>query len=261
MILEAMRWEHEVRAPGAGEVLAVHAARGATVAKDAVLVELGDAPARHGDDDDGTAAPGTAASSDATTATGLRADLREARDRHALTLDEARPDAIARRHARGLRSARENVADLVDPGSFSEYGALAYAAQTSRRTVDDLTANTPADGLITGIGAVNGALFDAGAARCAVMAYDATVLAGTQGMRNHEKTDRLVAIALQQNLPLALFAEGGGGRPGDTDSLTVAGLHLTSSPRSHASAGRCRSSASSPAAVSPATPRSSAAAT
>src|SRR6218665_3150620 len=47
-------------------------------------------------------------------------------------------------------------------------------------------------------------------------------------MRNHAKTDRLVEVALAQRLPVVLFAEGGGERPGDTDSTAIAGLHLTS---------------------------------
>src|SRR5256885_907506 len=58
------------------------------------------------------------------------------------------------------------------------------------------------------------------------MSYDATVLAGTQGARNHAKTDRMLGIALAQKLPVVLFAEGGGGRPGDTDTPVVAGLHV-----------------------------------
>ena len=179
----------------------------------------------------------------------LRTDLQAVRARHALTLDAARPAAMAKRHALGLRSARENIADLCDAGSFIEYGALAVAAQASRRSADDLMRNTPADGMVTGIGGVNGAHVGPERARTVVMAYDATVLAGTQGMRNHQKTDRLLGIALQQRLPVVLFAEGGGGRPGDTDMPIVAGLHVstfTSFARLHGqvpvlgiAAGRC----------------------
>ena len=150
---------------------------------------------------------------------GLRPDLQKVIARHAPTLDAARPEAMAKRHALGMRSARENVAALVDAGSFVEYGALAVAAQALRRSMDDLVANTPADGMVTGIGSVGGA-------RCVVMAYDATVLAGTQGMRNHQKTDRMLGIALSEKLPVLLFAEGGGGRPGDVDMPIVAGLHV-----------------------------------
>lgn len=155
-----------------------------------------------------------------------REDLRRWRERMAFVADAARPEAVARRHALGLRTARENVADLCDPGSFIEYGALAVAAQRTRRSEADLIANTPADGMVTGIGGVNGALFGPELARTAVLAYDATVLAGTQGMRNHQKTDRVLGIAFDQRLPVVLFAEGGGGRPGDTDMPIVAGLHV-----------------------------------
>ena len=143
------------------------------------------------------------------------------------TLDAARPDAVQRRHALGLRTARENIDDLCDAGSFIEYGALAIAAQRTRRSHEELVRNTPADGMVTGIGSINGVLFGAEPARSVVMAYDATVLAGTQGLRNHQKTDRMLGIALQQRLPVVLFAEGGGGRPGDTDMPIVAGLHVT----------------------------------
>ncbi|MCB2069969.1 MAG: carbamoyl-phosphate synthase large subunit, partial [Ottowia sp.] len=128
--------------------------------------------------------------------------------------------------ARGMRSARENIADLCDEGSFIEYGALAIAAQTRRRSVEDLVANTPADGMVTGVGGVNGAIFGAERARTAVMAYDATVLAGTQGMRNHAKTDRILGLAQREQLPVVLFAEGGGGRPGDVDANVLAGLDV-----------------------------------
>lgn len=137
----------------------------------------------------------------------------------AFTHDAARPEAVAKRHALGLRTARENIADLCDPESFVEYGALAVAAQSRRRSADDLMRNTPADGMVTGIGCINGQ-------RVVVMAYDFTVLAGTQGMRNHQKTDRMLGVALQNKLPVVLFAEGGGGRPGDVDMAIVAGLNL-----------------------------------
>jgi acetyl-CoA carboxylase carboxyltransferase component len=155
----------------------------------------------------------------------IRADLQKTRDRHAWLLDENRASAVAKRHARGGRTARENIAQLCDDGSFIEYGALAIAAQTRRRSLADLIANTPADGMVTGIGTVNAAPFGKEQSRCVVMAYDYTVLAGTQGAWNHQKTDRMLALALQLNLPVVLFAEGGGGRPGDIDKPIVAGLN------------------------------------
>jgi acetyl-CoA carboxylase carboxyltransferase component len=152
-----------------------------------------------------------------------RTDLAELLRRRALTEDEARPEAVERRHAAGGRTARENVADLVDPDSFVEYGRFAIAAQRGRRDMDDLIARTPADGLIGGTARVNGDLFGERAA-CAVLSYDYTVLAGTQGALGHRKKDRLFELIERMQLPTVFFAEGGGGRPGDTDYPVVSAL-------------------------------------
>ena len=155
----------------------------------------------------------------------IRPDLAKLQRRDALLRDEQRPDAVAKRRKTGQRTARENVAAICDADSFIEYGGFTIAAQRARRSLDDLIQNTPADGLITGIGSVNGDLFGEDRSHCAVLAYDYTVLAGTQGTMNHKKTDRILDIAEQQKLPVIFFAEGGGGRPGDTDNATkVAGL-------------------------------------
>ena len=147
----------------------------------------------------------------------MRDDLRELLARRAQTEDAARPDAVARRHERGGRTARENLDDLVDVGSFVEYGRFAIAAQRARRTVEDLIARTPADGLIGGTARVDGAA-------CAVLSYDYTVLAGTQGALGHRKKDRLFDLIERLRLPTVFFAEGGGGRPGDTDYPVVSML-------------------------------------
>lgn len=147
----------------------------------------------------------------------VRPELKELFDRRASTTDDARPEAVSKRHAAGRRTARENLSELIDEGTFIEYGALAIAAQRSRRSVEDLIARTPADGLIAGIGEVAGQ-------PCAVLSYDYTVLAGTQGAINHRKKDRLFEVIERMRLPVVLFAEGGGGRPGDTDIPTVSGL-------------------------------------
>ena len=161
----------------------------------------------------------------------IRADLAETLDRRRLVLDDGRPDAVARRHESGRRTARENVADLCDDGSFTEYGGFAIAAQRRRRELDDLIRRTPADGLVTGTGRVGGLA-------CAVMSYDYTVLAGTQGVHNHRKTDRLLELAARQRLPLVVFAEGGGGRPGDTDTSAVAQLDVPTFRRAAELAGK-----------------------
>ncbi len=217
-VLEAMKMEHVLEAPAAGRVAACFVGAGDVVAEGQALVAL----------DLAAAGASTAAADDLADLDAIRPDLQRIVDRHAFTLDANRAAAVARRHAGGGRTARENIADLCDlahdPGNFIEYGALAVAAQTRRRSLDDLVANTPADGMVTGIGSVNAEHFGAERSRCVVMAYDYTVLAGTQGMRNHQKTDRMLGIAARQHLPLVLFAEGGGGRPGDTDMPIVAGL-------------------------------------
>jgi acetyl-CoA carboxylase carboxyltransferase component len=228
VVLEAMKMEHELRAPCAGRVSALLRGTGEGVAEGDVLLNIEQTiQAGKGLEAKNvqsfSAIPAPLAKADPAA---LRPDLLRLHQRQALTLDASRPEAMAKRHALGLRSARENIADLCDPGSFVEYGALAVAAQRSRRSEDDLQRNTPADGMVTGIGSINQAQFGPDAARAVVMAYDATVLAGTQGMRNHQKTDRLLGLALQQQLPVVLFAEGGGGRPGDVDMPIVAGLHV-----------------------------------
>jgi acetyl-CoA carboxylase carboxyltransferase component len=214
LLLEAMKMEVPLEAGEPGIVRAISAAVGDVVGEGALLVELepGIAPA---------VAPLAAPPPDPRMP---RADLQAVLDRRRLLGDEARAEAVQRRHAQGGRTARENVDDLLDAGSLLEYGAFAVAAQRSRRSLDDLQRNTPADGLITGTGSVNAGQFGPEHARVAVMAYDYTVLAGTQGLQNHRKKDRMFELAEKLRLPLVFFTEGGGGRPGDTDGLGVAGL-------------------------------------
>jgi len=223
-LVESMKMHHEVLAPVEGVVESVDVTEGATIAIGQTLVSVSEGHAST-PVPGGGAHPGAAAGP-----TGLdRPDLEEAIARHRLGLDAQRPDAVRRRRARGRRTARENVADLVDGGSFIEYGPLVIAAQRRRRELDDLIRSTPADGLVGGIGDVNGALF-AGPTRsgreskCVVVSYDYTVLAGTQGTQNHRKKDRLFEVAEQMRLPIVFFTEGGGGRPGDTDGIGVSGL-------------------------------------
>ncbi len=215
LVMEAMKMEHVVAAPASGTVVALAVAAGDAVAEGAPLLFLAATDA---------GALATAADADDEDPDALRADLAEAIERHAVGLDARRPDAVARRRKTGQRTARENIDDLCDPGSFAEYGALALAAQRSRRALDDLIARTPADGLIGGIGTVNATRIDPARSRCVVMTYDYTVLAGTQGFQNHRKKDRLFELAERLHLPVVLFAEGGGGRPGDTDAPGVSGL-------------------------------------
>ncbi|HEX4294119.1 MAG TPA: carboxyl transferase domain-containing protein [Rhizomicrobium sp.] len=238
-VLEAMKMEHLVVAGCSGRVHSVAVSPGDVLFEGGALIHISPE-----DVEDAAAAVEATADPDM-----IRPDLAESIARHAFGHDENRPDATARRRKTNQRTARENVADLVDPGSFIEYGALAFAAQKKRRTLDDLIRNTPGDGIITGIGTVNAPAFGEERARAAVLAYDYTVLAGTQGAMNHRKKDRLLKVAEDSKLPVVLFTEGGGGRPGDTDFPGVAGLDTPtfrqyaklsgSVPRIGINSGRC----------------------
>ncbi|HEX6418687.1 MAG TPA: carboxyl transferase domain-containing protein [Acidimicrobiales bacterium] len=263
VVVESMKMEYAVDAGVGGTVVEVRVAVGEAVqpgdvlavVAEAVVAEAGDGTAGGtAGDAPGEAAgavapggaepaaPGAPAQAAAPSGADLRADLAEVVERHAAGLDEARPDEVARRHERGHRTARENVADLLDPGSFVEYGPLVIAAQRRRRPLEDLIARTPADGLVAGLGTVAGRPI-------AVLSYDYTVLAGTQGYHNHNKKDRLFDVIERQRLPVVFFAEGGGGRPGDTDAPGVSGLdtmafHLWGRlsglvPRVGVTTGRC----------------------
>jgi acetyl-CoA carboxylase carboxyltransferase component len=232
LALESMKMEHPVVSPDDGIVVAVLVAPGDTVRPGDPLVHL--APTTQRDlgpeaaEPDGPARVPAAAATDAGDGVPggsdetsgeepARADLAEVLARRARLQDAARPDAVRARHERGRRTARENLADLVDEGSFAEYGGFAIAAQRSRRPIDELIAATPADGLIAGTATINADLVGVERARCVVLAYDYTVLAGTQGAVNHRKKDRMLTLAARHRLPVVIFAEGGGGRPGDTD--------------------------------------------
>tara|TARA_R110002110_G_scaffold39724_29_gene127840 strand:+ start:2581 stop:4350 length:1770 start_codon:yes stop_codon:yes gene_type:complete len=208
LVTELMKMHHEIRAPHDGLVSTIHCAVGDEL---------------HGGEPLVTVTPAEISGVHVAAAATERSDMSEYQSRMALLQDAARPDAVKKRHAKGLRTARENINDLFDRGSFVEYGAFAVAAQRSRRDLQTLQAQTPADGIICGIGTVRGR-------NVAAMAVDFTVLAGTQGYHHHNKMDRLIEVAGRDNLPIVLFAEGGGGRPNDYDvaDLLAAGLNTTS---------------------------------
>ena len=209
-----MKMEHLVTAPHGGKVTKIAAGPGVTLMQDEAILFLEPAEIDAHD----------VAEDEAVDLDHIRPDLAELIARHAITLDENRPASVERRRKTNQRTARENIAQLVDDGSFVEYGSLAIAAQRRRRKVDDLIKNTPADGLISGVATVNADKFGSEGARCMVISYDYTVLAGTQGHMNHKKIDRMLGLAEQWRLPLVFYAEGGGGRPGDTDRLGMTGL-------------------------------------
>jgi acetyl/propionyl-CoA carboxylase alpha subunit/acetyl-CoA carboxylase carboxyltransferase component len=213
-VLESMKMEHLVNAPHGGKVTVIASDAGTTLMQGEAILFL--EPVELDEHDIAEEAE--------VDLDHIRADLAELNARHAITRDENRPGAVERRRKTNQRTARENIAQLVDPDSFVEYGSLAIAAQRRRRKVEDLIQNTPADGLITGVATVNAEKFGPEAARCMVIAYDYTVLAGTQGHMNHKKIDRMLTLTEQWRLPLVFYGEGGGGRPGDTDRLGMTGL-------------------------------------
>jgi acetyl-CoA carboxylase carboxyltransferase component len=214
VVLESMKMEHVVRSPVAGTLTYLDVDLGDQVADGAQLaiVEAGVS----GDDVHVVA--------DEIDLDHIRPDLAELLERRTLLADAGRPDVVARRHEQGRWTTRESIDALVDPGSFTEYGGFAIAAQRRRRDLEELIERTPADGLVGGTARVNGDRFGDEQARCAVVSYDYTVLAGTQGQQNHRKKDRLFELVARLRLPVVLFAEGGGGRPGDTDYAVITGL-------------------------------------
>jgi len=213
-VIESMKMEHLVMAEQGGRVVKLAAGDGVTLmhGEPIMYLEPLDVAADH-----------SAAEADVDL-DHIRPDLAELIARQANTFDANRPASVERRRNTNQRTARENVAQLVDDGSFMEYGSLAIAAQRRRRKLDDLIKSTPADGLVMGVATVNAEKFGPEGARCIVVAYDYTVLAGTQGHMNHKKIDRMLTLAEDWRVPLVFYAEGGGGRPGDTDRLGMTGL-------------------------------------
>ncbi len=204
-VVEAMKLEHVILAPHGGIVRGVTMAAGDVVREGFPIVFIQEAEV----------AGDAVAAAEELDLDHIRDDLRENHDRHALTLDDNRPDAVARRRRTGYRMPRENIDRLVDPGSFTEYWPLVVARQHQRHSIEALRKNTPADGVVAGMCSINGDLFDETRSRAALVHYDYTVLAGTQGHRNHYKQDRMFELAGRFRLPLVLFGEGGGGRPGE----------------------------------------------
>ncbi len=207
-VLEAMKMEHLLTAGTSGVIHKIATAAGEMAERGQKLMFI--EPRDVGGDERLT--------EEAVDLDRIRPDLAEVIRTHAVTLDAARPQAVARRRKTGQRTTRENIADLCDPDSFVEYGALALAAQRKRRSEEELIDMSPADGVIVGLGSVNGALFDDDKTRCLVLAYDYTVFAGTQGFYGHKKHDRMFQLAEKARLPVVIFAEGGGGRPGESDT-------------------------------------------
>jgi len=207
-VVEAMKMEHVITARESGIIRGVTMAAGDVVREGYPIVFLEPAVVEGG-------AVGAA---EAVDPDHIRADLQEVIDRHAFTLDENRPQAVAKRHALGNRMPRENIAQLADAGSFTEYWPLVVAMQHHRHDLETLRRQTPADGLLAGMCTINADIVAPDRARAMIVHYDYTVLAGTQGRRNHYKQDRMFELAHRARIPVVLFGEGGGGRPGDDNN-------------------------------------------
>ncbi len=218
LIMEAMKMEHVIEADRGGVLAEFAVAAGDTVFEGATLAFIAEADV----------AGGAAAASVTFDPDAIRPDLAELQRRRDFTQDANRPEAVARRRKTGQRTVRENIEDLCDPDSFTEYAfAQVVAGRLRRNSMEELIARTPGDGLVMGLGRVNGDVFPDEQSRIVAMAYDYTVLAGTQGLRNHQKKDRILTIAEKWRLPIVFFTEGGGGRPGDTDAMSAGGLNTT----------------------------------
>lgn len=214
--LESMKMQTLVTAPEDSVISAVLIAAGDTIQAGQLLFEIEAA---------GTSSESTEQEAEEQPATGnLLTDLQT---QLAYSSDAMRPDAVRRRHKKGYRSARENLTDLCDKGSFIEYGQLAVAAQRDRKDAESLKIETPGDGVITGLATINSAEFGVHLSQVAVIVNDYSVLAGSQGYFHHKKIDRILDQAGKANLPVVMYTEGGGGRPGDTDVKTqIAGLDV-----------------------------------
>jgi acetyl/propionyl-CoA carboxylase alpha subunit len=217
LVMEAMKMEHVIGADRSGTLAEFAVAAGDTVFEGAALAFIAE----------GEVAGGAAAETITFDPDAIRPDLAELEKRRGFLKDENRAEAVARRRKTGQRTVRENIEELCDPDSFTEYASLVVAGRLRRNSMEELIARTPGDGLVMGLGRVNGDMFADEQSRIVAMAYDYTVLAGTQGLRNHQKKDRMLGIAEKWRLPIVFFTEGGGGRPGDTDAMSAGGLNVT----------------------------------
>ena len=216
-VLEAMKMEHDITSTSAGIVREVTMSIGDIVREGFPLMYIEEAAIQV--DAEGL--------DDAVDLDFIRPDLQLVNERHEIGWDENRPEDVAKCRRFDQRTARENIFDLVDEGTFVEYGALVVARQRRRQTEEWLREHSAGDGMVCGMGTVNGDLFPDVRSRAAVLAYDYTVFAGTQGGANHYKQDRIFELAHRYRLPVVFFTEGGGGRPGDTDGPGGIGMDTT----------------------------------
>ncbi|MEM7080113.1 MAG: carboxyl transferase domain-containing protein [Pseudomonadota bacterium] len=203
-VLEALKMEHNIPAPESGVVREITLSRGETIFENTPIVFI-----------EPRAVDGEYQTEAAIDYDEIRADLAEINHFQRLTKDESRPEATAKRHGNNHRTARENIYDLCDEGSFVEYGPLVTATRFRKDKTEDIEERikrTTSDAMVMGVGKVNSDIVGADNAQCVAMSYDYSVLAGTQGHKNHQKQDRMFVVAEKYRLPIVLYTEGGGGR-------------------------------------------------
>ena len=219
-VLEALKMEHIITATESGIVREIALQIGDTIFEDTPIVYL------EPEEVEGEYETGETIDLDE-----IRADIAEIQHFRKFTTDEVRTEATAKRHDAGKRTARENILDLCDPGTFFEYSPLTTATRFPDDTAEQLEERlikTAADAMVMGVGRVNSDIVGKDNARCIAMSYDYTVLAGTQGGKNHQKQDRMFGVAEKYKLPVVLYTEGGGGRthggPRSAQSKAVASV-------------------------------------
>jgi len=185
-VVEAMKLQHDIKADRSGLVCAVSMSAGDVVREGYPIVFIHEM-----DVEGGAMEAGVALDPDH-----IRGDLQEMLDRKVRAFDASRPEVVSDWHARGRRTARENVADLLDDDSFKEFGPL-VAGQT-------------AGGVVMGVGSVDSDRFGDEHSRVIVTAYDAMTPAGTRNTLGEYKQDRIYELAHRYRVPVVLFSEGVG---------------------------------------------------
>src|SRR5713226_1555821 len=135
----------------------------------------------------------------------------EARRRRALAMGGA--EAIAKQHGEGKLTVRERIDRLFDAGSFHEIGLLAAHANISPAMKGK---ETPADGVVTGFGKINGR-------PASLIAYDFTVMAGSMGRTAEVKCNRAREIAISKRMPMVWLIDSAGARIQEAIGSTFAG--------------------------------------
>ncbi|PPJ52821.1 hypothetical protein CBER1_11298 [Cercospora berteroae] len=213
VVLAAMKMEHSVQSAHNGVVAKIPVTQGQQINSGEALIFI--MP------DEGDASANASDAIETEDPEVLRPELEELNERKAAVRYAGRKKDVEKRHANGYLTGRENLDLLIDENSFVEFGDLVVAAQKKRYSMSHLITRTSGDGIIVGWGTME-------AHPVAIVLGDYLVLAGTQGHFHHEKLDRIFASVIAHPAPLVLYAEGGGGRPGDTDVLSTTGLETPS---------------------------------